>query len=392
MAALLQRSAINANTRVSASRPRRNVRVMAATALSQDELKKQAAHKAVEYVKSGMVVGLGTGSTAAFAVDRIGQLMKEGKLKDIIGVPTSVRTYEQAKSLGIPLATLDEQPKIDVAIDGADEVDPQLDVVKGRGGALLREKMVEKASKMFVCIVDDSKWVTGLGGSQLAMPVEIVQFCHKYTLQRLAALKEVAGCEAKLRMNGDKPYVTDNSNYIVDLYFKTPIKDSAAAAKAIIELDGVVVSNTPRGSCRQCRRLAVLEGGCCMGEAAAVIRGAAFASTARALRPGQPRWQRHCSQRLLQSSRTYHRYKPHTWCPMLLGFTLKASGRQRRTLACASPALSLTLGSSRATFLPFPLPPRLKRRQDHGLFLDMVDVCITAGKNGVEVKERPKKK
>ncbi|KIY93239.1 ribose 5-phosphate isomerase A [Monoraphidium neglectum] len=158
-------------TASSAFRPeRRSVVVRAmATQLSQDELKKQAAWKAVDYVKSGMVVGLGTGSTAAFAVDRIGQLLKDGTLKDIIG----------AKSLGIPLATLDEQPKLDVAIDGADEVDPNLDVVKGRGGALLREKMVEKASAKFVCIVDDSKLVKGLGGSKLAMPVEIVQFCHK---------------------------------------------------------------------------------------------------------------------------------------------------------------------------------------------------------------------
>jgi ribose 5-phosphate isomerase A len=187
-----------------------------------------------------MVVGLGTGSTAAFAVDRIGELLKSGELKDIIGVPTSIRTYEQAKGLGIPLATLDTQPHIDVAIDGADEVDPNLDVVKGRGGALLREKMVELASDKFVCIVDDTKMVTGLGGSQLAMPVEIVQFCHLYTLQRLGKLPEVAGCEAKLRMDGDKPYVTDNSNFIVDLYFKTPIKDSHAAAKALLAMDGVV--------------------------------------------------------------------------------------------------------------------------------------------------------
>jgi len=188
-----------------------------------------------------MVVGLGTGSTAAFAVDRIGQLMKEGKLKNIVGVPTSIRTYEQAKSLGIPLATLDEQPVIDVAIDGADEVDPNLDVVKGRGGALLREKMVELASKKFVCIVDDSKMVSGLGGSKLAMPVEIVQFCHKYTLNRLQNLPEVAGCDAKLRMEGDKPYVTDNHNFIVDLYFTgEPIKNAKAASKAILDMDGVV--------------------------------------------------------------------------------------------------------------------------------------------------------
>lgn len=166
--------------------PSRSVKRMAGVqtvALSQDELKQQAAWKAVEYVKSGMAIGLGTGSTAAFAVSRIGELLKDGTLKDIVAVPTSIRTYEQAKStaphsasmrliphllaeaeryetrisaiqshlaydihylfragLGIPLATLAEQPKLAVVIDGADEVDPQLDVVKGRGGALLREK------------------------------------------------------------------------------------------------------------------------------------------------------------------------------------------------------------------------------------------------------------
>jgi len=208
--------------------------------LSQDELKKQAAWKAVEYVRSDTVIGLGTGSTAAFAVDRIGQLLKDGVLKNIIAVPTSIRTYEQAKSLGIPLATLDEQPALDVAIDGADEVDPNLDVVKGRGGALLREKMVEMASKTFVCIVDDSKLVKGLGGSKLAMPVEVTQFCWKYNLVRLQNLPEVKGCRAELRMENGKPYVTDNSNYIIDLYFEEPIKDSHAAAKAILSLEGVV--------------------------------------------------------------------------------------------------------------------------------------------------------
>lgn len=129
----------------------------------QDELKKEAAWKAVEYVKSDMVVGLGTGSTAAFAVDRIGQLLKEGKLKNIIGVPTSIRTFEQAKALGIPLATLDEQPHINVAIDGADEVDPNLDVVKGRGGALLREKMVEMVSSSRHTCVRPTTWSLVLG-------------------------------------------------------------------------------------------------------------------------------------------------------------------------------------------------------------------------------------
>eukprot|EP00850_Spirogloea_muscicola_P008689 SM000047S16828 [mRNA] locus=s47:108932:111443:- [translate_table: standard] len=209
-------------------------------ALTQDDLKQLAANKAVEYVESGMVLGLGTGSTAAFAVARIGQLLKEGKLENIVGVPTSTRTAEQAAALGIPLSVLDDHPKIDLAIDGADEVDPALNLVKGRGGALLREKMVEKASARFIVIVDETKLVDGLGGSGLAMPVEIVQFCWKYNLERLKNLPEVAGCTAKLRMFGDKPYVTDNSNYIVDLYFTTPIRDARAAAAAISALEGVV--------------------------------------------------------------------------------------------------------------------------------------------------------
>ncbi|KAL2536884.1 putative ribose-5-phosphate isomerase 3 [Forsythia ovata] len=210
-------------------------------ALTQDGLKKLAADKAVEYVKSGMVLGLGTGSTAAFVVSKIGELMKSGALTDIVGVPTSKRTQEQAASLNIPLSTLDAHPHLDLAIDGADEVDPNLDLVKGRGGALLREKMVEAASDKFVVVVDDSKLVDGLGGSGLAMPVEVVQFCWKYNLVRLQELFEEEGCEAKLRLDGDgKPYVTDNMNYIVDLYFKTPIKDSSAAGKEIAAFEGVV--------------------------------------------------------------------------------------------------------------------------------------------------------
>ncbi|KAI0501199.1 hypothetical protein KFK09_016142 [Dendrobium nobile] len=212
-----------------------------ATVLSQDDLKKLSAVKAVEYVKSGMVLGLGTGSTAAFVVSEISDLLSSGKLSDVIGVPTSKRTFEQAKSLGIPLSTLDEHPRLDLAIDGADEVDPYLNLVKGRGGALLREKMVEAASDKFIVVVDETKLVTGLGGSGLAMPVEVVQFCWQYNLTRLQELFKEEGCEAKLRLDPDgKPYVTDNSNYIVDLYFKTPIVDANAAGKEISALEGVV--------------------------------------------------------------------------------------------------------------------------------------------------------
>lgn len=120
---------------------------------SQDELKKEVGYKAVDdYVKSGMVVGLGTGSTAYFAVERVGQKLKSGELEDIVCIPTSVRTKEQAESLDIPLVTLDTHSNLDVAIDGADEVDPDLNLVKGGGGALLREKMVEIMSEKFIVI------------------------------------------------------------------------------------------------------------------------------------------------------------------------------------------------------------------------------------------------
>ncbi|CAN6575501.1 unnamed protein product [Malus baccata var. baccata] len=218
-----------------------SVKARTVPALTQDDLKKLAADKAVEYVKSGMVLGLGTGSTAAFVVSKLGELLKSGELKDIIGVPTSKRTEDQARQLGIPLSVLDDHPKIDLAIDGADEVDPNLDLVKGRGGALLREKMVEAASEKFVVVADETKLVTGLGGSGLAMPVEVVQFCWKYNLVRLQELFKEEGVEAKLRVDGDgKPYVTDNFNYIVDLYFQIPIKDGPAAGKEILKFEGVV--------------------------------------------------------------------------------------------------------------------------------------------------------
>uniref|UniRef100_A0A6T5NRP6 ribose-5-phosphate isomerase n=1 Tax=Heterosigma akashiwo TaxID=2829 RepID=A0A6T5NRP6_HETAK len=219
-----------------ASRSVGGIRMMA----TQDELKKQVGYKAIDdYVTSGMVVGLGTGSTAAFAVERLGELMASGELKDIVAIPTSVRTKEQAESLGIPLVTLDTHSDLDVAIDGADEVDPELNLVKGRGGALLREKMVEVCAKKFIVIVDDSKLVDGLGIDG-AMPVEVTPFCWEHSLQRLTAAESLKGCTAELRMDGDKPYVTDNDNYIIDLYFKEPIKDTRKAAEEMLNMVGVV--------------------------------------------------------------------------------------------------------------------------------------------------------
>ncbi|PRQ41868.1 putative ribose-5-phosphate isomerase [Rosa chinensis] len=238
--ALILRTPKTLNLRTPSHRRPLCIKARTVPALTQDDLKKLAADKAVEYVKSGMVLGLGTGSTAAFVVSKLGELIKSGELTDIVGVPTSKRTEDQARSLGIPLSILDDHPRIDLAIDGADEVDPNLDLVKGRGGALLREKMVEAASEKFVVVADETKLVTGLGGSGLAMPVEVVQFCWKYNLIRLQELFKEEGVEAKLRLEGDKPYVTDNYNYIVDLYFKSPIKDGPAAGKEISVLEGVV--------------------------------------------------------------------------------------------------------------------------------------------------------
>lgn len=210
--------------------------------LTQDELKKIAAYKAVEYVESGMVLGLGTGSTAKHAVDRIGELLRQGRLKNIVGIPTSKQTHEQAVSLGIPLTDLDTHPVVDLSIDGADEVDPDLNLVKGRGGSLLREKMVESASKKFIVIVDESKLVQYVGSSGLAMPVEVVKFCWNFTAGRLQEIFQDCGCVAKLRIGGDKgePFVTDNDNYIVDLYLKQDMGDLQAASDAILRLPGVV--------------------------------------------------------------------------------------------------------------------------------------------------------
>jgi len=214
----------------------------------QDELKKQVGYKSIDdYVRSGMVIGLGTGSTAYFAVERVGQKLASGELKDIVAIPTSQRTKEQAEKLGIPLATLDTHPHLDVAIDGADSVDPSLNLVKGGGGAHFREKIVEAAAKTFVVIVDDSKLCDGLG-PHFPIPVEVVPFCHEHTARVIESLPALKGCKPMLRLgsaannkrDGDKPAVTDNGNYILDLHFTAPIKDPRAAAQQLKNTIGVV--------------------------------------------------------------------------------------------------------------------------------------------------------
>ena len=201
------------------------------------------------YVTSGMVVGLGTGSTAAYAVQRLGEKLAAGDLTDIVAIPTSERTREQAEALGIPLSTIDEHPHLDVAIDGADAVDPALNLVKGGGGALLREKMVEVCAAMLVIIVDGSKPCDALGPS-FPIPVEVTQFAVRHVQRAIEALPSLfgLGAEARLRRgsasnnkpDGDAPAVTENGNYIVDVHLARPLDDVKATAAELTQTIGVV--------------------------------------------------------------------------------------------------------------------------------------------------------
>lgn len=174
------------------------------------ESKKLAAEKAVEFVKDGMIVGLGTGSTAYFAIQKIGQKVKEGL--SIRAIATSNQSEELAKELGIPLLPFAEIDEIDVTIDGADEVDANWNLIKGGGGALLREKIVAAATKQLIIIVDESKLVKELG--KFPLPVEIIPFGYEMTIRKLQKL----GAEPVLRKAGDEVYVTDNGNYIADCH------------------------------------------------------------------------------------------------------------------------------------------------------------------------------
>ena len=205
--------------------------------MSVAEQKKAAAFSAVDtYVKSGMKVGLGTGSTTTFAIDRVGEKLKSGALKDIVGVSTSDRTSEQARALGIPLSTLAQTPKLDVAIDGADEVVHQgraFLLTKGLGGALLREKEIARAAKAFIVIVDESKRVPKLG-TKAPTPVEVA----KGTERDVSAALEKLGGKPALR-GGDKPYVTDNGNFIVDVAWPRGIEDASALASRLDAMSGV---------------------------------------------------------------------------------------------------------------------------------------------------------
>ncbi len=174
--------------------------------------KQLAAEKAVEFIEDGMVVGLGTGSTAYWAIHKIAQRIQEGLR--IRAVASSRDSEELANKLGIPMVPFSEIEVIDLTIDGADEVDPHLNLIKGGGGALVREKILASNSKRFFVIVDESKRVEHLG--QFPLPVEIVPFAANFTINKLKEL----GCNTRIRMSNDKEYITDNGNIIVDCNFE----------------------------------------------------------------------------------------------------------------------------------------------------------------------------
>lgn len=175
------------------------------------ESKRIAAERAVEYIYDNMVVGLGTGSTAYWAIQKIGMKVQNGL--NIRAVATSVHSENLAKELGIPIIPFSEIDEIDITIDGADEVNNEFQLIKGGGGALLREKIVAAASKKLIIVVDESKLVNTLG--KFPLPIEIVKFGYELTIKKLSIL----GCNIILRMTDDAAYETDNGNYIVDCTF-----------------------------------------------------------------------------------------------------------------------------------------------------------------------------
>jgi ribose 5-phosphate isomerase A len=200
------------------------------------DAKRAAALRAVERVQSGMVLGLGTGSTARFAVEEIGRRLVSGQLRDIVGIPTSRQTRDLAAANGVPVSTLEHHQTVDLTIDGADEVDPARNLIKGHGGALLWEKIVASASRRLVIIVDPSKMVPRLGSTR-ALPVEVVAFgwhVHQRPIRDL-------GGEPRLRVDerGD-PYRTDEGHYILDCGFTGGIADPVAVDRAIRSRPGVI--------------------------------------------------------------------------------------------------------------------------------------------------------
>lgn len=210
---------------------------------NRDELKRATALRAIEEVADGMVVGLGTGSTAAFVVEGLGARVAGGLR--MVGIPTSERTAAHARRLGVPIATFAEYQRLDLTIDGADEVQlGTLNLIKGKGGALLREKIVAAASRRLVIVVDQEKLVEQLG-ELTPVPVEVTQFGWQATAVALARL----GCAPERRYQaGEQPFVTDGGNYILDCRFG-PLADPRGVEKRIAMTVGAVESGLFVGRC-----------------------------------------------------------------------------------------------------------------------------------------------
>jgi len=200
--------------------------------MAHDQEKAAAARASLRYVRDGHIVGLGTGSTAAYAVRFLGERVQAG-LK-IQGIPTSRHTKELAESLGIPLTTLDEFQQIDVTIDGADEIDPELRLIKGGGGALLREKIVASATRKFVIIADSTKQVPRLG--RFPVPVEVISFAEGLVAKKIALLGASVGVRTE---PSGQPFITDEGHRILDCNFG-PISDPPALARELEAMPGVV--------------------------------------------------------------------------------------------------------------------------------------------------------
>lgn len=206
--------------------------------MSMDELKRQAAARALDFVQNGMKLGLGTGSTAKHFVELLGARVRDGL--DVIGVPTSEATRSDAIRCGIRLTTLDEIDRLDLTVDGADEIDPSLNLIKGGGGALLREKIVAAASDRMIVIADDSKWVEALG--RFPLPIEVIPFGLGAT-QR-AIVKAFADCSVSGQMVVRKGrdghvFVTDGGHWIVDAHLGR-IADAPRLAQSLVSIPGVV--------------------------------------------------------------------------------------------------------------------------------------------------------
>jgi len=203
-----------------------------------DQLKRQAAAQAVEYVRDGMRLGLGTGSTAKHFVELLGERVRAGL--SVIGVATSETTRADAERCGIPLGSLDDLDRLDLTVDGADEIDPQLNLIKGGGGALLREKIVAAASDRMIVIADDSKWVARLG--LFPLPIEIIPFGVAATRRAISEILADNGVSGRLVIRAGKDgqtFVTDGGHWIVDAHLGV-IPDAPALAASLAALPGVV--------------------------------------------------------------------------------------------------------------------------------------------------------